>query len=59
MGLIRVVNEGFLHIFHRMIDEVVAEKSKRMLGPHKEANLKNCKLYLTNLVSTVISWVFH
>ena len=35
------VSECFEDIFHRVIDEVVAEKSKWMLGPHKEANLQN------------------
>lgn len=34
------VSECFEDIFHRVIDEVVAEKSKWMLGPHKEANLR-------------------
>ena len=29
-----------VNVSHRVIDEVVAEKSKRMFGAHKEANLK-------------------
>ena len=35
------VSECFEDIFHRVIDEVVAEKSKWMVGAHEEAHLKN------------------